>query len=132
MKVKNKITKALILALSFVNESIIAVDKEDYKMLADNIWHLAAELEYALFLLTVSIEREHDISSWTPGPNIQSRELKPTLDQTKDLITKITRQMSDNELLDAYENTFRARKNVLRVQKYLERKNKRPLRNREK
>jgi hypothetical protein len=130
MDFKNKIAKSLVLALTYVNESIKAVDKEDYKMLADNVWHLAAELEYALFLLTITIEREHDKSSWTPGPGIKSRELRPTLDQTKDLIRKITSQMSDNELLDACENTFQARKNVLCVQKYLERKNKRVLRNR--
>jgi hypothetical protein len=58
MSVTKKISKSLQTAIAHLKNSTNALDKGDENSFADGVWHLAAELEYILFLFSVTIQHE--------------------------------------------------------------------------
>jgi len=54
----DKTLKSLDAALSYYRNSITALTNKDTKALENYLWHMLSELEYILFLLSISFDKE--------------------------------------------------------------------------
>lgn len=120
MAVSEKISKALESATRYLESSLSALNK-DRKSFADSIWHVAAELEYALFLFSLMFKGECDTSKWQPNPEtkIGADEILTTV---RELLDESKRTLAKEGLLEAYKCVHMARHYVFRIQEDLVRK----------
>jgi hypothetical protein len=117
MTTNKKMVKALKSAITYLDNSMLAMDKKDDGLLTDSVWHAAAELEYALFLFSISIQNEIDKSKWKLNPKFKKAEVGPTLITVQELLNEAEKCMKNEKLLDAYKSTYIARNYMLKVQK---------------
>lgn len=117
MAANEKILKALKLAITHLDNSVQAMDKRDENSLADGIWHVGAELEYALFLFSIAAQGEIDTSKWKLNPKLKKVELGSTLVAVQDLLSEAEKCMRNKKLPDAYKGACIARDWILKIQK---------------
>ena len=118
MATNEKISKALKSAITHLDNSVLIINKKkDDSLLEDSVWHVAAELEYALFLLSITVQNEIDKSKWKLNPKLKNVEVGPTLVTVQDLLNKAEKCMTSEKLSDAYKSAYIARHYVLKVQK---------------
>lgn len=117
MAANEKILKVLKSAMAYLENSMVALNKKDENSLVDSVWHVAAELEYALFLFSITLQDESDKSKWKPNPKLKKVEVGPALAAVQDLFNKAEKSMTKKKLLDAYKNAYIARHYMLKVQK---------------
>lgn len=117
MAADEKILKALKSAITYLGNSMLAIDKKEDNSLADSVWHVAAELEYALFLFSITVQNEIDKSKWKVNPKLKKVEVGPTLVTVQDLLNEAEKCMTSEKLSDAYKSAYIARHYVLKVQK---------------
>jgi hypothetical protein len=117
MTANRKMLKALKSAITYLDNSLSAMDKKDDNLLTDSVWHLAAELEYALFLFSITVQNGTDKSKWKLNPKLKKAEVGPTLVTVQDLLNEAEKSMRNEELLDAYKSAYIARNYILKVQK---------------
>jgi len=116
MTANRKMLKALKSAIAYLDSSIVAMDKKDDNLLADSVWHAAAELEYALFLFSMTAQNEIDKSKWKLNPKLKQVEVGPTLVTVQDLLNEAEKCTENEKLLDAYKSAYIARNYMLKVQ----------------
>lgn len=117
MTTNRKMLKALKSAITYLDNSMLAMDKKDDNLLTDSVWHAAAELEYTLFLFSMTVQNEIDKSKWKLNPKLKKAEVGPTLVTVQDLLNETKKCMKNEELLDAYKSAYIARNYMLKVQK---------------
>jgi len=117
MTTNRKMLKALKSAVTYLDSSIVAMDKKDDNLLADSVWHAAAELEYTLFLFSMTAQNEIDKSKWKLNPKLKKVEVGPTLVTVQDLLNEAEKCVKNEKLLDAYKSAYIARNCMLKVQK---------------
>jgi len=127
MAANKKILKALKSAITYVDSSMPAMDKKDENSLTDSIWHVAAELEYVLFLFSITVKDKVDKSKWKLNPKLKKAELGPTLVTVQDLLNEAEKCTKNEKLLDAYRSAYIARHYILKVQKEFARKKREAL-----
>lgn len=122
---KEKIAKAIESAVSCIEK---AAGSKDEKLLMDMLWQASAELEYALFLFSLSLEdnKSEIFPSSLEHSALHTRPLEAhsvltsaqrMLKEAKELITK-------NEINEAYKKTWQVREELLQFQEFLEKKRK--------
>lgn len=117
MTTNRKMLKALKSAVTYLDSSIVAMDKKDDNLLTDSVWHAAAELEYALFLFSMTVQNEIDKSKWKLNPKLKKVEVGPTLVTVQDLLNEAEKCVKNEKLLDAYKSAYIARNYMLKIQK---------------
>jgi len=118
MAANEKILKALKSAMTHLDNSMLAIDKkEDDSLLEDSVWHVAAELEYALFLFSITVQNEIDKSKWKLNPKLKKVEVGPTLVTVQNLLNEAEKCIENEKLLDAYKSAYIARNYMLKIQK---------------
>jgi len=126
MAAKEKISKGLKSATTHLENSILALNKKDEDSFADSLWHVAAELEYTLFLFSITFQNEEDLSKWKPNPEPKI-ETGSTLMGAQNLLKEAEKFVMNERLLDAYKSAYVARHYVLRVQEDLAKKKRKML-----
>jgi len=116
MEASEKILKALKSAATCLENSVSTLNKGDEDSFADSLWHVATELEYALFLFSITIKNESGVSKWKPNPEQKEIKTDQILDAVQNLLNESEKCMMNKKLLDAYKNVHNARHYVLRVQ----------------
>ena len=116
MATYNKISKALRTAITHLSDSMLAIDRKDGNSLEIGVWHVAAELEYVLFLFSIAVEEEVDKSKWKLNSKLEKVEAGSMLGAVQDLLNEAEKCMK-TEVLDAYKNAYIARHYVLKIQK---------------
>lgn len=127
MGTNEKILKALKFAITHLDNSMLAIDKKDENPLEDSIWHLAAELEYALFLFSIAVQDEIDTSKWKLNPKLKKAEVGPTLVTVQGLLNEAEKHLKNEKLLDGYKSASIARHHILKIQKDLAKKKREAL-----
>ena len=117
MTANRKMLKALRSAITYLDNSMLAKDKKNDDLLKDSIWHAAAELEYTLFLFSMTVQNEIDKSKWKLNPRLRKVEVGPTLVTVQDLLNDVEKCIKNEKLLDAYKSAYVARSYMLKVQK---------------
>lgn len=119
-----KILAAIASAIGYLEDSIFAFAKKDETEVVNNVWRAAANLEYALFLLSLEQQDETKNSSWKSVPHSKQTDIEPLLIQTKDLIETAKENVKTEKLLDAHKKAWIARGHLLRIHEILEKKRK--------
>jgi hypothetical protein len=122
MATDEKISTALKSAIMYLENSILALDKKDESSFADSIWHVAAELEYALFLFSIKFPDESDLLKWKPNPELKKIETSSILTELRNLLNETERLFISERWLDAYKSAYIARHYLLKVQEDLNKK----------
>ncbi len=119
---QEKISTAIISAMGSLKSSIEAYEKNDEKQVAGFVWRAVAELEYALFLLSIQHQGEIETSSWKMSSHSKEVEIEPTLSSAKNLLKEARSSIEANKFHEAYKKTWTARNHLLKVQESLEKK----------
>lgn len=127
MTANEKILKSLKSALNYLKNSMLALNKKDESSFAGSLWHAAAELEYALFLFSMTFQNESDRLKWKPNPELKKIETSPALVEVQNLLDEAEKCMVNEKLQDAYKSAYVARHYVLKVQEDLARKKREAL-----
>jgi hypothetical protein len=111
-----------------LENSAFAFDKKDEGLLADSIWHVAAELEYVLFLL--SIKTQNEIDELKPKSNLESKkaDVDSALVDVKNLLNEAEKFVLSGRLQDAYKSVYAARHCILKIREDLAKKKREILR----
>jgi hypothetical protein len=127
MATNEKISKALKSVATYLENSIRALAKRDENSLMDNVWHVAAELEYTLFLFSITFQEEADKPKWRSNPRLKKVEVDSALVTVQDLLKEVDKRMKEKNLLEAYKKANIARHYVLKVQRDFARKKREAL-----
>ena len=119
---QEKITATITSAMNSLNNSIKAYGEKDEKQVAGFVWSVVAELEYALFLLSIEHQGEIETSSWKTSSHSKEVEIELTLSSARDLLKEAKSGVEANDLYEAYKRTWMARNHLLKVQEALEKK----------
>ncbi len=122
MAANEKILKALKTAETNMENLVSAWNKKEENSFADNLWHAAAELEYALFLFSVMFQNESTTAKWKPNPDLKKIDTTPVLTEAQKLLKDAKKRMTDNKPLDSYKNAYLARHYLLKAQEDLAKK----------
>lgn len=123
MASNDKILKALESATSYLEKSISALGSEDDNSFAEHFWHVAAELEYALFMFSLIFQEENIVKSkWKPNPDVKKDDVNVVLAEIRGLIGDAKRLLASGKMLEAYEGVYAARRCVFAVEESLARK----------
>jgi hypothetical protein len=104
-----------------------ALNKRDENLFDGNLWHAAAELEYALFLFSIMFQNESSLLKWKPNAELKKTESGPTLIEAQNLLNKAEKFMVNEKLLDAYKSASIARHYMLKVHEDLAKKKREAL-----
>jgi len=127
MTVNEKMLKAVRSAAAYLENSMTALSKKDDASFARSIWHVVAELEYALFLFSITFLNESDLSRWKPNPELRKIEVDPMLVEAKNLLDEAERSLVNERLPDAYKSVYNARHYMLKVQEDISKKRRETL-----
>jgi len=121
MAINEKVSNALKSAVAHLENSVLALNKKDENLFADSLWHVASELEYALFLFSIMFPDENSLSSWKRKSELKI-EVGSMLVEVKNLLNEAKKFVADGRLLDAYRSAYIARHYMLKVQEDLAKK----------
>ncbi|MGB9853932.1 MAG: hypothetical protein ACPLRY_03885 [Candidatus Bathyarchaeales archaeon] len=121
MATNEKLLKALGSATRYLEGSLSTLSKDE-KASADGVWHVAAELEYALFLFSLMFKGEVDTSKWKPNPEAKRLGADEMLTTVRKLLDESKKALVDDDLMDAYKCAYMARHYVFSIQEDFARK----------
>ncbi len=121
MAINEKLFKALESATHYLKE-VISTLNVDFKDFEYAVWHLAADLEYALLLFSLLLG-EHDASSWRPN-SVGNMDLSKTIDSIRDLLDRSIKALAVGNKLDAYKFAYMARHHVFIIQEDISKRKK--------
>ncbi|MEM3731287.1 MAG: hypothetical protein QW667_03715 [Candidatus Bathyarchaeia archaeon] len=121
MQTIEKILKAVKTSKTYVENLKSALSKQDENLLHDGVWHAAAELEYALFLLSITLQGEDDIPKPKLNPDIK-KDLSSVLADVHVLLDETEKFLEAKKMLDSYKSAYVARHYLLKVQEDLAKK----------
>jgi len=119
-----KITEAIASAMSHLEGSMKALANQNESAVGDSVWRAAAETEYALFLLSLSHQRESTALSTKHSSPTKQTEVGPALISAQDLLKEAKESMSAGRIEEAHEKTWDARGYILKAWDLLEKKRK--------
>ncbi|MEM3553468.1 MAG: hypothetical protein QXH40_01325 [Candidatus Bathyarchaeia archaeon] len=123
MAANDKILKALESATSYLEKSASALSSGDENSFTKHFWHVAAELEYALFLFSLIFQEENvDKSKWKPNPDMKKDNINGVLAEVRSLLENAKKFLTSGKLLDAYKGIYVARHCVFAVEENLAKK----------
>jgi len=88
MVTDEEILKALRSAITYLDNSLVVAGKKDEDLLENSVWHVAAELEYTLFLFSVIVQDEIERSKWKLSPKLSKINVYQALLKVQDLINR--------------------------------------------
>jgi hypothetical protein len=122
MTVDEKILRSLKSAVTYLESSTCALDKKDEGLLADSIWHVAAELEYALFLFSIKAQNENAMPELKSNLGFEEANVDSALVEVKNLLCEAEKFVLNGRLQDAYESAYAARHCTLKIRDGLAKK----------
>jgi hypothetical protein len=122
MAIEEKMLRSLKSAVTYLENSVLALDKEDEDLLADNIWHAAAELEYALFLLSITTQNENGVTELRSNRRSKEDDVDSALVGVKNLLNETQKLVLGGRPQDAYESAYAARHRLLKIKDNLAKK----------
>jgi hypothetical protein len=127
MSVNEKILKTLKTANGYLEKSIEAVNKKDENLLTDSLWHTAAELEYALFLFSITLQNKNNTANWKQNPEPKKTDAMPNLKEVQSLLNEAEKCIANEKFLEGYKNVYFARYYTLKIQEGLAKKKREAL-----
>ncbi|MGQ9551756.1 MAG: hypothetical protein ACUVUE_04940 [Candidatus Bathycorpusculaceae bacterium] len=120
-----KIMSSLKSALAYVENALTALTGANENMFDDSLWHVGAELEYALFLFSMAFKSEKEGFQPKNRSEIKNVEDDQLLVRAQTLLKEAEGFMADRRLLDAYRSAYEARHYVFMLQENLAKRKRR-------
>jgi len=117
--INKKIAEAVTSAISHLEESMKVLMEKDEQGVVGCVWEAAAELEYALFLFSLTQQEEAERSSWKLNLPSKQVEVGLILVSAQDLLIEAKSCIDIGELEKAHKKTWTARGYLLEVWKRL-------------
>jgi hypothetical protein len=127
MTANEKILMSLRTAMTHLENSIQSFNKKDERSFADSLWHVAAELEFALFLFSIKFQDESSVSKLKPNPELKKVETGSLLLAAQKLLNETEECLADEKLQESYKKAHMARHYLLKVQEDLAKKKREAL-----
>ncbi|MGC8998885.1 MAG: hypothetical protein ACP5JW_05775 [Candidatus Bathyarchaeia archaeon] len=119
----DKILKALESATSYLEKSVSALKSGNENSFTENFWHVAAELEYAIFMFSLMVQEESvDKSKWKPNPDVKKDNIRNVLAEVQGMLDNAKKFLTGGKVLDAYKSVYVARHCVFAVEENLAKK----------
>jgi hypothetical protein len=118
----DKILRALESATSYLKKSISALKSGNENSFTEHFWHVAAELEYALFMFSLIFKEEIDKSKWKPNPEMKRDNVNDVLAEVRSLLDNAKKFLASGKVLNAYKSVYVARHCVFAVEENLAKK----------
>lgn len=122
MALNEKISRTLLSALNHLNKSISALKEGDENAFSNDVWHVAAELEYALFLFSLMLGEDRSVPASKPNPDPKNLPTDAIMSRVKELIQEAQGFLKVGSLLNAHKSVYLARHYLFKVQEGLSRK----------
>jgi hypothetical protein len=119
MATNEKVLGALRTAANYLEKSMLALNQDNEASFADNLWHVAAELEYALFIFSIVLQNEHNPSFKSSHEKVN---VKSILEEAQCLLSEAENFAVNGRLLESYKNVYVARNYIRKVQENLAKK----------
>ncbi len=117
-----KVNNALASATSYLESAESALVRKDEGSFEDDIWHVGAELEYALFLFGILIRSRHEDPNRRSSSRRTEVEISRVLSEAKSQLRHAAEALRKEELAEAFVNASSARDQVLIIQRHLAKK----------
>lgn len=114
--------KAIGSAIRNLEASLKALVEKDETTLMKHVWQAAADSEYALFLFSLTHEKESEGSPRKSKASLKKMEIEPTLTLAQDLLVEAKEKVDAEDFDEAYKKTWMARGYLLKAQGTLEKK----------
>ena len=122
MAANEKIVESLKTAITYAENSIQALDRNDENALADSLWHVAAELEYTVFLFSMASERETKPLQLDKSYDLKKTEADKLLAEVHNFLKEAEGFIVSGKFLDAYKSVYAARNHVFKLHEDLAKK----------
>jgi hypothetical protein len=122
MASNDKVLRALESATSYLEKSISALKSGNENSFTEHFWHVAAELEYALFMFSLIFKEEIDKSKWKPNPEMKRDNVNDVLAEVRSLLDNAKKFLASGKVLNAYKSVYVARHCVFAVEENLAKK----------
>jgi hypothetical protein len=127
MGLNEKTLKSIQNAMMYFKNLADASSNGDENSFADNLWHLTAELEYMLFLLSITFQNDNESEKWKPDPEMKTMETESILANLRSLLSDVEKLLLQGNLREAYRAAYTARHYVLKIRDNLTRKKREAL-----
>ncbi|MEM0058230.1 MAG: hypothetical protein QXG58_06675 [Candidatus Bathyarchaeia archaeon] len=119
MTFNEKISLALLSALNHLNKSISALKRGDENAFSNDVWHVAAELEYALFLFSLMLGEGRSVPASKLNPDPKNLPTEAIMLRVRELIEEAQGFLKVGSLSNALRSTYLARHYLFKVQEGL-------------
>jgi len=118
----DKILEALESTIKHLEGCISALKGCYENVFSDNVWHVAAHLEYALFMLSLNLGNGHTASSVKLNPEPKGLPIEQAMLKVRELVGAAQSFLKAGDLMNAYKNAYLARHYIFKVQESLAKK----------
>jgi len=122
MTYSDKILEALESTIKYLDGCISALKGGYENAFSDSVWHVAAQLEYALFMLSLNLGNGHTASSVKLNPEPKSLPIDQAMLKVKELVGAAQSFLKAGDLVNAYRNAYLASQYIFKVQESLAKK----------
>lgn len=122
MSFNDKISKALASTLTYLDKAVSALRKGDENAFSNDVWHVAAELEYALFLFLLAFGDERNTQRPKPNPETINPSTDRVILKIRELVEGAQNFLMEGDLSNAHKHVYLARHYMFKVQESLDKK----------
>jgi len=119
---REKIVGSIASAVEHLEKSMEALVKKDEGSMESSVWRATTDVEYALFLLSLTQGEEPESSSWRPDLPSRQAEIGPVLMLAQDLLKEAKDAVDAGELREARKKTWAARAHLLKARELMEKR----------
>jgi len=119
---REKIVRSIASAVEHLEKSMEALVKKDSGGMESSVWRAAADVEYALFLFSLTQGEEPESSSWRPDLPPRQAETGPVLMLAQDLLKEAKGNIDAGDLREARKKTWAARGHLLKARELIEKR----------
>jgi len=119
---REKLVESIASAAEHLEKSMEALVKKDERSMESSVWRAAADVEYALFLFSLTQVEEHESSSWRTNLPSRQAEIGPVLMLAQDLLKEAKGNIDAGDLREARKKTWAARVHLLKARELMEKR----------
>jgi len=119
---REKLVESIASAAEHLEKSMEALVKKDEGSMESSVWRAAADVEYALFLLSLTQGEETESSSWRRDLPSRQAEIGPVLILVQDLLKEAKGNIDAGDLREARKKTWAARVHLLKARELMEKR----------
>jgi hypothetical protein len=120
---KEKISRAVTSALTYIEEAIEAHTKSDEKNVIQLTWKAASDLEYVLFLFSI-MHKDEKRNSSRKLPSSKQLEIESLLTSVQSLLKEAIEHLEADDLNETHKKTWIAKGQLLRLHDFFWKKQK--------